>query len=389
MIAEFRMPSLGADMDAGTLVEWLKKPGEQIRHGESIAVVETQKGAIDVECYQAGKLLRYLVETGARVPVGTVLAELEVEGDGATTAAHAGPEPGIPEAKADTGGGPVRIAPAPSGVPPVASPAARRLAADLGIDLASLSGSGPGGAVTTEDVEAAGGRATRSGEHKGVDLAAMGKAVAAAMARSKREIPHYYLTHDVDLTAARRWLGDLNAQREPERRLLMAALFLKASALALAKHPTLNGFWIDGEFRGSDAVHMGMAVSIRGGGLVAPAIHDTDKLALDELMQRLQDNVPRARAGRLRSSELADATATVSSLGERGVDGLYGVITPPQVALIGFGRPRKRAWIVGEAVEPREVVTVTLAADHRASDGQRGALLLAELDRLLQRPEGL
>lgn len=388
MIAGFQMPSLGADMEAGTLVEWLKKPGEQIHHGEPIAVVETQKGAIDVECYQEGKLLRYLVETGACVPVGTVLAEIEVEGDGAATAARAGPETEMPEAKADSGA-PARIAPAPSGMPPVASPAARRLAADRGIDLASLTGSGPDGAVTTEDVEAASGRTARPGDHKGVDLAAMGKAIAAAMARSKREIPHYYLAHDVDLTASRRWLSDLNAQREPERRLLMAALFLKASALALAKHPALNGFWIDGEFRTSDAVHVGMAVSIRGGGLVAPAIHDTDKLALDELMQRLQDNVPRARAGRLRSSELTDATATISSLGDRGVDSLYGVITPPQVALIGFGRPEKRAWIVGEAVEPREVVTVTLAADHRASDGQRGALLLAELGRLLQRPEGL
>jgi pyruvate dehydrogenase E2 component (dihydrolipoamide acetyltransferase) len=209
------------------------------------------------------------------------------------------------------------------------------------------------------------------------------------MARSKREIPHYYLAHDIDLTTARRWLAETNSHRDPERRLLMAALLLKASALALAKYPALNGFWIDDAFRPGEAVHVGMAVSIRGGGLVAPAIRHTDTLRLDELMQRLQDNVMRARAGRLRSSELAAATATVSSLGERGVDSLYGVISPPQVALIGFGRPRMRAWVSGDTIEPREVVTLTLAADHRASDGQRGALLLAEIDRLLQRPEVL
>jgi pyruvate dehydrogenase E2 component (dihydrolipoamide acetyltransferase) len=253
----------------------------------------------------------------------------------------------------------------------------------------SLTGSGPAGAITLQDVEVAAGSTALPREHKGVDLPEMRKAIAAAMARSNQEIPHYYLAHDIDLTISRRWLIDLNSQRAPERRLLMAALLLKASALALAKHPALNGFWIGGTFRESDAVHVGMAVSIRGGGLIAPAIHDTDKLPLEELMQQLQDNVARARAGRLRSSELTDVTATVSSLGERGVDSLYGVIMPPQVALIGFGRPRMRALIVGKAVEPREVVTVTLAADHRASDGQRGALLLAEVDRLLQRPEGL
>lgn len=389
MILEFRMPSLGADMEAGTLVGWLKKPGERISKGDPVAVVETEKGAIDVECYEEGRLLRYLVEEGARVPVGTPLAQIEAEGDAAAVAEAApvpgpaaAPEPGTPV----PGEGPAET---PSGPRPMASPAARRLASEKGIDLATVQGSGPDGAITVADVEAAMGSIAARSESKGGGLNDMRRAIGAAMSRSKREIPHYYLAHDVDLTAARSWLNDVNAQRDPERRLLPAALLLKASALALAKHPQLNGFWVDGAFRAGDAVHAGMAVSIRGGGLVAPAIHDTDKLALGDLMQRLQDNVARARAGRLRSSELADATATVSSLGERGVDRLYGVITPPQVALIGFGRPRMRAWIVDGAVEAREIVTVTLAADHRASDGQRGALLLAEIARLLQRPEAL
>jgi pyruvate dehydrogenase E2 component (dihydrolipoamide acetyltransferase) len=226
-------------------------------------------------------------------------------------------------------------------------------------------------------------------ERKGTDVAGMRNAIGAAMARSKREIPHYYLAHDVDLTNARLWLAETNTRRGPEQRLLLAALLLKATGLALARYPEFNGFWIDNAFRAGAAVHVGMAVAIRGGGLVAPAIHHTDTLPLDELMQRLRDNVNRARAGGLRSSELTDATATVSSLGERGVDQLYGVISPPQVALIGFGRPRMRAWIVNAAVEPREIMTATLAADHRTSDGQRGALLLAEIDRLLQQPEAL
>jgi pyruvate dehydrogenase E2 component (dihydrolipoamide acetyltransferase) len=392
MTAAFRMPSLGADMEAGTLVDWLKRPGDLVKRGDPIAVVETQKGAIDVECYQEGKLLRYLVDTGSRVPVGTPLAELEETDDGATAPATSGASAApseAPEWQAGSGATPGEAASAALRPQPVASPAARRLAAEKGVDLSRLTGSGPAGAITSEDVVAAARTGTVHYERKGVDMAGMRKAVGAAMARSKREIPHYYLAHDIDLTTARRWLAESNSDRDPERRLLMAALLLKASALALAKYPALNGFWIDDAFRPGEAVHVGMAVSIRGGGLVAPAIRHTDTLRLDELMQRLQDNVMRARAGRLRSSELAAATATVSSLGERGVDSLYGVISPPQVALIGFGRPRMRAWVSGDTIEPREVVTLTLAADHRASDGQRGALLLAEIDRLLQRPEVL
>lgn len=385
MTIEFRMPSLGADMEAGTLVDWLKKPGDRIGRGEPIAVVETQKGAIDVECYQEGTLLRYLVEKGMRVPVGTPLAEL----DGADAAAAAEGEPASTpgEVAAPAGAPPVAAPPRASGRGPVASPAARRLAAEKHIDLASLPGSGPRGAITSADVEAASAATPR--ESKGFDAGEMRKAIGAAMARSKREIPHYYLAHDIDLSAARTWLVAANADREPDRRLLMAALLLKACACSLAKHPALNGFFVDGAFRPGEAVHAGMAVSIRGGGLVAPAIHDTDTLSVDQLMQRLKDNVSRARAGRLRSSELADATATVSSLGDRGVDTLYGVINPPQVALVGFGRPRPRVVPVGGSIEVREIVTVTLAADHRASDGQRGALFLAEIERMLQRPETL
>jgi pyruvate dehydrogenase E2 component (dihydrolipoamide acetyltransferase) len=214
-------------------------------------------------------------------------------------------------------------------------------------------------------------------------------AIGAAMARSKREIPHYYLGQDIELTAAGEWLAGANAARKPEERLLMAALLLKASALALGQFEEFNGLWVDGAYRPDEAVHVGSAVSIRGGGLIAPAIHDTDQLGLDELMARLRDAVARARSGKLRSSELADATATVSSLGDRGVRVLYGVIYPPQVALIGFGQPTLRPWLAEDRIVARPVVTVTLAGDHRASDGHRGAVFLSEIDRLLQKPEAL
>jgi pyruvate dehydrogenase E2 component (dihydrolipoamide acetyltransferase) len=382
------MPSLGPDMESGTLVEWLKKPGDPVRRGDVIAVVETQKGAIDVDFPGDGTLERLLVEAGTTVPVGTPLATFRAAGEAGFERLTESSEPqmvpvGHPEAA---------LAAQPVAGPtarPAVSPAARRLAASRGIDPGSVAGSGPGGAVTTRDIEKASAQTAASRPSAGIDPAAMRIAIGAAMARSKREIPHYYLGQDIELTAAGEWLAGANAARKPEERLLMAALLLKASALALGQFEEFNGLWVDGAYRPDEAVHVGSAVSIRGGGLIAPAIHDTDQLGLDELMARLRDVVARARSGKLRSSELADATATVSSLGDRGVRVLYGVIYPPQVALIGFGQPRLRPWVVEDRIVARPVVTVTLAGDHRASDGHRGALFLAEIDRLLQKPESL
>jgi len=384
------MPSLGSDMEAGTLVEWLKRPGENLRRGDIVAVVETQKGAIEIEIFQDGILEEYLVDIGQTVPVGTPLARVRGPGEAAAAVEEA------PRAVAEPVATPLPmpVAPAPSALKAavtgaLASPAARQSAAQRGLDLAALKGSGPGGAVVLADVEAAGVAPPLARKSGGLDLDEMRKAIAAAMIRSKREIPHYYLSHDIDLAAATSWLERTNAAREPAERLLMGALFLKAVALALTKHKAFNGFYGDGGFMPSEAVHVGAAVSIRGGGLVAPAIHDTDQLDLDAIMAKMRDLVARVRAGTLRSSELADTTVTVSSLGERGVEGMYSIIYPPQVAILGIGKVRERPWVVEGQVAPRPLVTMTLAGDHRVSDGHRGALLLNEIDRLLQEPEAL
>jgi pyruvate dehydrogenase E2 component (dihydrolipoamide acetyltransferase) len=381
-MSEFRMPSLGSDMEAGTLVEWLKAPGDGVRRGDVVAVVETQKGAIEIEIFEDGVIEELLVTVGQTVPVGTPLARIK----GAVGAA-------VPvEQEPPAAGPPPPVAPPP--VPQVetaglrASPAARRLAAERGVDLAKLAGSGPGGVVVLADVEAAA-TATPKAKPRGLDLDEMRRAIAAAMSRSKREIPHYYLAHDIDLGAATAWLSQTNAARVPEQRLLIGTILLKAVALALTRHKGFNGFYGKDGFVPSDAVNVGAAVAIRGGGLVAPAIHDTDKLSLDALMAKMRDLVARVRAGTLRSSELADPTVTVSSLGERGVEGMYSIIYPPQVAIFGIGKVVERPWAVAGQVALRSVVTVTLAGDHRVSDGHRGALLLNEVDRLLQEPEAL
>jgi pyruvate dehydrogenase E2 component (dihydrolipoamide acetyltransferase) len=166
-------------------------------------------------------------------------------------------------------------------------------------------------------------------------------------------------------------------------------LLLKAVAHALVEVPDLNGFWVDGAFRTGTGIHVGCAISLRGGGLVAPALHDVDRKALPELMTELRDLVGRARAGSLRSSELSDSTITVTNLGDMGVESTFGIIFPPQVALVAFGKVARRPWVVGDTVAVRSVLTATLSADHRAVDGHRGGLFLTALDRRLQEPERL
>ena len=217
----------------------------------------------------------------------------------------------------------------------------------------------------------------------------MRQAISAAMGRSKREIPHYYLGSTLDFSAAQLWLDDYNARREPTERLLAATLLLKATARALVEVPQLNGFYEDGAFRAGAGVHIGWAIALRGGGLVAPAIRHVDRLTPGELMAALRDLVQRARTGGLRSSELTDPTITVTSLGERGAESVLGVIYPPQVAIVGFGRVVLRPWVVDGQVVARPLVAATLAADHRSSDGHVGGQLLAAIDRALQSPQDL
>ena len=410
-MAEFVMPSLGADMEAGTLVAWLKKPGEAVKKGDILAEVETDKGIIEIESFMTGLLEKTLVEPMTKVPVGTALAIIREEGK-----PSAEPKPALPVA-----GAPPQPAVAPvSPTPPApvtepgrlrVSPSAKQLAAELGVDLILVKGTGPGGGISRADVEAAAAQAR--GERRGAmgeetpslqplapgqspiasaagsaadRLLRMRQAIAAAMARSKREIPHYYVSTTIDMGKALSWLTEENLKRPMKDRLLYGVLLLKAVALALREVPELNMLWKGNQVVRSDAIHVGVAISLRSGGLVAPALHDTDRQSLDDLMRNFRDLVTRARAGGLRSSELSDPTITVTSLGEQGVESVYAVIYPPQVAIVGFGKMVERPWVVDKQIVPRSVLTATLSADHRVTDGPRGGLFLAAVDRLLQEP---
>jgi len=392
-MAEFVMPALGADMDAGRLIAWMKKPGDRIERGEIIAEIDTDKGLIEVECFATGVVEKLLINPGDKVPVGTVLAVICEEGMGARKAER-------PEGKPAT----VPAGPIPAITTPARlkiSPVAKKMAAELGVDPAAITGTGPGGRITHEDVERAAAARTAVAqvappvqppiqpEESAGRAARMRQAIAAAMAKSKREIPHYYLSATIDMSRTTTWLAEENRKRPVEERLLLVAPLVKAVALALHEVPELNGFWKDGRAVPSKEIHVGMAISLRGGGLIAPALHNADIQSLDELMKNLRDLTQRARAVRLRSSELTDPTITVTSLGDQGVETVFGVIYPSQVAIVGFGKVVERPWAVNGMIGARQVMTATLAADHRASDGHRGGLFLASVDRLLQEPEKL
>nr|WP_217500701.1 dihydrolipoamide acetyltransferase family protein [Arthrobacter sp. C9C5] len=460
------MPSLGADMEHGKIVEWLVKPGDYVRRGDLVAVVDTDKTVMDVESFQEGVVADLLVDIGETVPVGTPLARITQTPAEVGAPSREAPPPRPVAAKVEA----AKPAPSPE-APPIAppvrhlahrlgvdtgrihgtgkdgaitradvehavaarpagtrrvrsSPRARRLAAELGVELSSVPGTGPEGAVTVEDVQAAAARRPEAGPREAGPpavapeapgavvpeagavpearapaaekppegrerVATLRRAIGALMSRSKQTIPHYYLSTTLDLRAAVGWMQTVNAQRPVASRLVPSALLLKAAALAAKDVPEVNGFYLDGAYRPSAAVHLGVAVALRQGGLVAPAIHDADTLALDELMEQLRDLVSRARAGRLQRAEMADPTITVTNLGDLGVESVYGVIYPPQVAMVGFGRVLEQPWAENGMLGVRAAAIATLSADHRVSDGLRGGRFLARIQELLQKPDEL
>jgi pyruvate dehydrogenase E2 component (dihydrolipoamide acetyltransferase) len=405
MRREYRMPALGADMDAGTVVEWHIQPGSKVKRGDVVAVVETDKGAIDVEIFEDGVVTELLVQPGTRVAVGTPLALLDVD-----AAAKAGEVPTPSPAKAGEGGG-EGLAPSaihePLRTPDSSkrvriSPAARVRAKELGVDLSGLSGSGPDGVITRDDVErAVKGRPSprpspsKLGEGAGTSPTAVGEgarnpmrdAIAASMSRSKREIPHYYLSLTADVTNAVEWLAAHNAAVPVTERLLFAALLVKAVALACTREPGFSGFYRNGRYEQAPQVNVGVAVAIRGGGLVAPAIIDTATKPLPALMNEFRDIVARARAGRLKASELAAPTIILTSLGDSPVESVFPIIQPPQVAIVGAGAVTPRPWVCEGQLAVRQLCTLSLGADHRVTDGRLGAQFLGRIAKLLAAPE--
>lgn len=354
------MPSLGADMKDGTLCEWKIKPGDRVHRGDIVAVVDTDKAAIDMEIWEDGIVEDILVDTGEKVPVGTVLAKISSE---ETKAPKEAPFQEKPRVKV--------------------TPLARKVASEIGVDPTTLLGSGPGGSITEKDVRSAKEKELKVKQEKKMEEKISPEkrirhSIAEIMAHSKREIPHYYLLNTVDMGACLDFLEKENTQRSPQDRIIYAAALLKAVALAAKEFPEINGFWQNEEYNPSDHVHIGMGITLKKAGLISPAILDVDKKSLGEIMSNLRSLIERARHGGLRTLEMSSATITVTNLGELGVDQVFGVIYPPQVALVGFGKILKN-----------RTIKCTLSADHRASDGYRGAQYLDTISKYLQHPEQL
>lgn len=406
------MPSLGADMKTGTLCEWLVKPGQNVKRGDLIAVVSTDKGDIEVEVWEDGVVDRFLVKEGEEVPVDTVLALLRSDGEAAAPAQVEIPASSSPQRQ--------RVK---------ASPKARTLAKKLGLDLSTVNGTGPGGAIQVADVERASEAPPQATEHlsasplarkiaedKQVPLetvhgsgphgkivksdveavaqkkdpqAAIRRAIAAAMSRSNAEIPHYYLKTRIDMKRALDWLEQRNREASAQDRILPVALLARAVVKALGRVPELNAHWKGDEHRLMPSVNLGFAISLRQGGVMTPALREAEKLDLAQLMTGIGDLIERTRTNKLRASELNTATITLTNLGDRGVEEVYGVIYPPQVALVGFGKILDQPWAENGMLGIRPVVSATLAADHRATDGRVGARFLEFVNNYLQKPEKL
>jgi len=313
-------------MEDAILVEWMKHVCDHVGRGDIIAEVETQKGDIEIEVYQTGTISEICVEAGQRVPVGTVLARI----DAVTTKTV-----------------------------DVVQPATTMTLADVAPHRVET--------ATTESIR---------------------QAVAAAVTTSNREIPHYYLATTVDMQSSMTWLHAHNTAVPIDIRLLPTVLYIKAIANALRDVPDLNATWDKG-LRQLDRINVGVVVSLRQVGIIVPTIKDADTKPLDTIMADLNDIIPRARDLRLRSSDIGNATVTLTSLGEGGVDQVYGVIYPPQVAVIGIGGVQRKPIAVNGKVEIRPVVTITMAGDHRATDGLTGSTFLSKVCSYLQQPEAL
>jgi pyruvate dehydrogenase E2 component (dihydrolipoamide acetyltransferase) len=438
MPAEIKMPQLSDTMSEGTLVKWHKKEGDKVRAGEEIADVETDKATMPMEASAGGTLAFIAVQEGQKVQVGSLLAVIASGSENADeirkkyAAAASAPVQKQAEiaasAPAKAVAAPLKNAPAPAMVSVAASapesaiarrpgngqpgririsPLARRIAAQSGLDLSRIAGSGPGGRIVQRDIEdtlAQGGAgavaklarkqlppAIPSGQTQVIPITKMRAAIAAALQRSKQTIPHFYETIDIDVEELTRLRERLNAQLERENiRLSIADFVNKGVAIALTQHPALNARFNSekGEITRYGDVNLGLAVAIPDG-LIVPVLRGVNLMDVKELRIRSADLVERARAQRLKREEQSEGTFTISSLGAFGIREFSAIINPPEVAILAVGAAEKRVVARGEGIMVRTMLTVTLSVDHRAVDGATAAEFLRTLKQTLEEPAAL
>ncbi len=415
MISEVVMPQMGADMEEGTVVRWLKQPGDAVERGEIIAEIETDKANVEIEAFDSGIFRKTLAGAGDTVSVGTVIALITDADEDisqyqpATTItngaqaieaeASSAPSPitvpAAPKARPGTAGseaapGAPKARPANTDARVRASPVARKLAQENGIDLTQLTGTGPDGRIVRRDIEAAisSPAQTPAPSPATTGQSEMRQTIARRMSQSKREAPHYYVTVEIDMKDAERLRRQLNEAAEDYPRISVNDLIVKACAGALARHPIFNTSLAEGEIQAHEQINVCIAIALDDG-LIAPAILDCANKNLGQIAEASRSLADRAKSGSLKPEEYTGGTFTVSNLGMFNVESLVAIIQPPQTAILGVGAVRAMPIVRDGKIEPAEMMKVALSADHRVTDGAQGAQFLNEIRRLLENPAAL
>ena len=383
------MPALEMAQETGRLLRWLKAEGEQVVKGEPLMEIETDKVTVEIEAPANGVLAAVTAAEGADVPVGETVAQILAPGETAAepTTATAAPEQ-APVAIAVVAA-PAAEAPAAEGNGRrgrrLASPKARRLAAERGLDLAGVSGSGPHGAIVAADidgVEAAPAAATADD----VEVGSIWRRMAERTAQSW-QAPHFFLMREVDATRLLSWRESLRT-REGYEAVTHTDLLVKVAAEALRRHPRANAAWADGRISSSADVNVGIAVAVEDG-LVVPVVHEADRMDLRAIAERRAAVVAAARAGKLGPRDVSGGTFTISNLGMFGVDAFLAIVNAPQAAILAVGRIADRVVALNGTPVVRPSLVLTLSCDHRVLDGARGAEFLQTLAALVEEPAGL
>jgi pyruvate dehydrogenase E2 component (dihydrolipoamide acetyltransferase) len=381
MASDVIMPALGMAQETGKVVRWLKAEGETVAKGEPLLEVETDKVTVELESPADGILAGISAAEGADVPVGETIAFVLAVGETV-------PEPvaAVPSEVATVVPRPSRSeadvqAPAGGRRRSLASPKARRIAAERGVDLAALAGSGPGGAVVAADLD---GSAAAS---NGVTVPAIWRLMAKRTTQSWQSVPHFYLRREVDASRLQSWRAAARA-RPGQERASHTDLLVRLVAEALRRHPRVNSSWSDGAVVRSERINVGIAVAVDDG-LVVPVVHDADRLSLADTVARRIELVDAARAGRLRPEDVTGGTFTVSNLGMFGVDSFDAIVNAPQAAILAVGRVADRVIPVDGQPAVRPVLQLSVSFDHRVVDGARGAEFVETLASLAEEPAGL
>ena len=387
MPADVIMPALGMAQETGKVLRWLKHDGESVTKGEALLEVETDKVTVEIEAPAGGTLAGVRAPEGADVPVGTVIAVVLAEGEVVAPAPGLEPPPERePLAAASAAAAPAAVAPRRS-KRRLASPKARRLAQARGVDLDTLAGSGPNGAVVAADVESAVPRGITNGGGDAFEVGSVWRVMADRTTRAWQEVPHFFLSRDVEASRLESWRNA--ARRKPGgEKISHTDLLVKVCAEALRRHPRLNASWREGAIVPGSGVNVAIAVAVDDG-LVAPVVHRADTLDLPAISARRREIADAARAGRLRPTDVQGGTFTISNLGMYGVDAFQAIVNSPQAAILAVGRIVERPWALNGEVVVRPVLTLTASFDHRVVDGARGAEFLDTLASLIEEPTGL